>query len=265
MTPEPPLDFARFQSLLATRLVGRSLVYRPVVGSTMDIARREADEGAVHGTAIFAEEQTAGRGRRGRSFYSPAGANIYITFVLRTPLETHRTLPVRVPVAVCRAIRTIARGAAIKWPNDVWVDGLKVCGMLIDGELNPAGPVAFPGIGINVNFDPSVLPELRGIATSLAAVLGRPIDREALLAALCNELEAVVDAPLATVIARYREMNLVLGRDVYVSPVGGEPFLATAIDLDETGALVVRRATGATETVTAADVTVRPAATAGQT
>ncbi|MEJ5221562.1 MAG: biotin--[acetyl-CoA-carboxylase] ligase, partial [Tepidiforma sp.] len=131
MSDLPALDLARFQSLLHTRTVGRSLVYRPVVGSTMDLARREAAEGAIHGTAVFAEEQTAGRGRRGRSFFSPAGANIYVTFVLRCSLDIHRTLPVRVPIAVAAAIRSVVPSAAIKWPNDVWVGDLKACGMLI--------------------------------------------------------------------------------------------------------------------------------------
>ncbi len=255
----PALDVARFQSLLVTSRVGRFLLYRTVTGSTMDLARREADEGAVHGTAIFAEGQTAGRGRRGRAFYSPAGANIYVTFVLRCPIDVHRSLPVRVPVAVLRAIRTVVPAALIKWPNDVWVEGLKVCGMLIDAELGPEGPVAFPGIGINANFDPSVLPELRGIATSLAAAAGRPVDREALLAALCNELERALTAPLPALLEEYRAANLVLGRHVQVAPVGGEPFLALALTIDETGALLVERPGGPREVVTAADVTVRPA------
>jgi BirA family biotin operon repressor/biotin-[acetyl-CoA-carboxylase] ligase len=258
----PPFDFARFQSLLTTTLIGRPLVYRPVVGSTMDLARREAAEGAVHGTAVFAEEQTAGRGRRGRTFFSPAGANIYVTFILRCSLELHRTLPVRVPVAVAEALAAVVPEAAIKWPNDIWVGRLKVCGMLIDGELEAEGPVAFPGIGINVNFDPSTAqPDLVGIATSLSARLGQPVDREALFASVCNELERALQSPLGAIIARYRERNLVLGRRVHVSPVGGEPFEALAVDLDDAGALVVERDSGVRETVTAADVSVRPAAT----
>lgn len=261
MSSLPPFDFPRFQSLLRTRLVGRPLVYRPVVRSTMDVARREADEGAIHGTAVLAEEQTAGRGRRGRSFYSPAGANIYVTFILRCQLEIHRTLPVRVPVAVAAAIRSVVPEAVIKWPNDIWVGQRKACGMLIDAEFGDAGPVAFPGIGINVNFDPSINPELRDIATSLAAVLGRQVDREALLARLCNELEHWLDAPLDEAVARFRELNGFIGVELLVSPVGGEPFVATAIDIDDTGGLVVRREGGTIETVTAADVTVRPAAT----
>lgn len=227
----------------------------------MDLARREAAEGAIHGTAVLAEEQTAGRGRRGRSFYSPPGANIYVTFVLRCSLEVHRTLPVRIPVAVAEAIRATVPAAVIKWPNDVWIGRRKVCGMLIDAELGDAGPVAFPGIGINVNFDPSIQPDLRDIATSLAAVVGQPVDREALLARLCNELERWLEAPAAEAVSRFRELNGFLGTEVLVSPVGGAPFTGTALDVDDAGGLIVRLPGGRTETVTAADVTVRPAST----
>ncbi|MES4791735.1 MAG: biotin--[acetyl-CoA-carboxylase] ligase [Chloroflexota bacterium] len=261
MSENPPFDFPRFQSLLRTRLVGRPLVYRPVVGSTMDIARREAEEGAVHGTAVLAEEQTAGRGRRGRSFFSPPGANIYVTFVLRCSLEIHRSLPLRIPVAVAEAIRGTVPSAVIKWPNDVWVGRRKVCGMLIDAELGGAGLVAFPGIGINVNFDPSIQPELRDIATSLAAVLGQPVDREALLARLCSELELWLESPRAEAQARFRELNGFLGAEVQISPVGGEPYAATAVDIDDDGRLIVRLPGGQTEAVTVADVTVRPSST----
>ncbi|WP_322797344.1 biotin--[acetyl-CoA-carboxylase] ligase [Tepidiforma sp.] len=257
--PAVPFDFARFHAALDTRLVGRSLVYRLSLGSTMDLARREAEEGAVHGTAVLAEEQTAGRGRRGRSFFSPSGANIYVTFVLRPSLELHRTLPLRIPVAVCRAIRTVAPAAMIKWPNDVWVNERKVCGMLIDAELDPDGPIAFPGIGINVNADPSVLPELAGIATALATVAGRPIDREELLAGLCNHLERAFEEPIERVVAEYRQLSLVLGRRVIIDTPGGQRYEATAARIDSTGALVVRLDDGTEETVTAADVTLRPA------
>lgn len=257
--PAVPFDFPRFHATLTTRLVGRSLVYRRSLGSTMDVARREADEGAIHGTAVLAEEQTAGRGRRGRSFFSPAGANIYVTFVLRPSLELHRTLPLRIPVAVCRAIRSVAPAAMIKWPNDIWLNERKVCGMLIDAELGPDGPIAFPGIGINVNADPSVLPELAGIATALATVAGRPIDREQLFADLCNHLERALDEPIDRLLAEYRTLSLVLGRRVIIDTPSGERYEATADRIDSAGALIVRRDDGTEETVTAADVTLRPA------
>lgn len=253
-----PFDPARFQSGLTTSGVGRFLLYREVIPSTMDLARREAAEGAPHGTVALAEEQTSGRGRRGRSFYSPAGQNLYFTLVLRCPIEVHRRLPLIIPVAVCAAIQAEAPDARIKWPNDIWIGDRKVCGMLIDAEVSPFGSVALPGIGINVNADPTVVPELRDIATSLARELGRPVERELLLARVCNELEPLLDATAGHVLQEYRARSSTLGRRVLVAPVGGELFEGTAVAIEDGGELAVRRDDGEVEMVTAADVSVRP-------
>lgn len=260
--PDPAFDVARFQSQLSARHIGRFFVYRESVGSTMEVARLEADQGAAHGTLVFAEEQTAGRGRRGRSFHSPAGENLYFTLVLRCPIEVHRRLPVIVPAAVCAAIREFVPEAAIKWPNDIWVGERKTCGMLIDAEIAPAGALAFPGIGINVNGDPTLQPELRDIATSLSRETGAPVDRERLLAGICNELEALLEADEHRVASSYREMSCILGRQVTVHPHGADAFEGIATEIAETGDLGVLRADGSIEWVTAADVTLRPKSTA---
>jgi BirA family biotin operon repressor/biotin-[acetyl-CoA-carboxylase] ligase len=238
--------------------LGRFLIYRRVTETTMVLARREAEEGAPHGTLVLAEEQTAGRGRRGRSFFSPAGRNLYFTMVLRLPIEVHRLLPVSVPLAVCAAARAEGVDARIKWPNDVWVGERKLSGMLIDAEITAQGALALPGIGINVNGDPTVLPELRNSATSLARELGRDVDREELLARLCGELERVLACPREAVIEEYREMSMILGRRVLVHPAEGQPWAGEATEIAEDGGLVVVRETGGVETVAAADVSVRP-------
>ena len=251
---------ASFDAELATASVGRFLVYREVVDSTMAVARREADDGAPHGTLVLAEEQTAGRGRRERGFFSPPAENLYFTLVLRLPLDAHRRLPVLVPVAVCDAIRDEGVDARIKWPNDVWIGELKVCGMLIDAELRADGALAMPGIGINVNGDPAANPELAGIATSIARAGGHAVGREALLARVCSNLERWLAASPEALLKRYRELSLVLGRSVTVHPAGGEPWEGSAEDLDHEGGLLVRRTDGALETVLAADVSVRPVA-----
>jgi BirA family biotin operon repressor/biotin-[acetyl-CoA-carboxylase] ligase len=251
-------DPRTFQGHLATSLVGRFLVYRVVVGSTMDIARREAAEGAPHGTLVLAEEQTSGRGRKGRSFFSPRGENIYATFVLRLDVEQHRRLPMAVPLAVCRACEVFCPDARIKWPNDIWIGGEKASGMLIDAEFAGSEVIAYPGIGINVNGDPTVNPELRGIATSLRRASGRPVPREELLARLCNELETWLEAPTQSLAREYRARNLLLGREILVHPPSGEPYPARATDVDADGALVVELADGRREALRAAEVTVRP-------
>jgi BirA family biotin operon repressor/biotin-[acetyl-CoA-carboxylase] ligase len=249
----------RFQDALETEAIGRYFVYRSVTETTMVLARGLADGGAPHGTLALAEEQRAGRGRRGRSFYSPPGENLYFTLVLRLPMAAHRSLPVSVPLAVCRAVRAQGLDACIKWPNDIWVGERKVCGILIDAESGESGPVAFPGIGINVNADPTVNPELRDTATSLHRALGRRVEREALLAAVCNELERAVALPREELVAEYRALSLVLGRPVAVHPTGGEPWTGTALRIADDGELVVARDGAGEEMVAAADVSVRPA------
>lgn len=258
---EPGLPFAphRFHAALTTRWIGRFFVYRPLTDTTMELARREALEGAPHGTIAFAEAQHAGRGRKGRSFYSPGGDNLYFTFVLRLPAEVQRLLPVAVPLAVCEAVRDQGVDAAIKWPNDVWAAGRKLSGMLIDAEISAEGGIAYPGIGINVNGDPTENPELRDIATSIRRELGRTVQRETLLASVCNRLEAAIDADAAALVARYRELSMVLGCPVTVTSVTGEAYAATAREIAPDGALVIERASGGLETVTAAEVSLRPA------
>lgn len=252
-------DAARFQYALVTRSLGRYLTYRTVTGTTMELARREAAEGAPHGTLVLAEEQTAGRGRRGRSFYSPPGENLYFTLVLRVDTATQRRLPLVVPLAACLAVEAEGVPVRIKWPNDLWAGERKLSGMLIDAESTAEGSVCYPGIGINVNGDPTANPNLRDIATSIRRELGTAVKREELLARVCNELERCLAMPEAELVAAYRERNLLLGRPVTVAPSGGMPYAAVAEEIAADGCLLVRLGSGAVEAVTAADVSIRPA------
>ena len=234
--------------------------YRLSTDSTMNDARALAASGASHGAMVLAEEQTAGRGRKGRAFHSPAGENIYVTFVLRLDVAGLRAAPLAIPLAVARAIRATGVNARIKWPNDIWVQGdRKVSGMLIDSEVDGGSTIVFPGIGINVNGDPTQIPELADIATSLRLQLGSPVDRESLLAGLCNEMEALLARPVKELAPVYRDLSLVLGRKVTIAEGGNPPYDALAADIAEDGSLVVELADGRRLAVTAAEVSVRPA------
>ncbi|MGE5596877.1 MAG: biotin--[acetyl-CoA-carboxylase] ligase, partial [Hyphomicrobiales bacterium] len=190
---------------------------------------------------------------------SPAGENLYFTLVLRVSNEAQKLLPVAVPLAVCEAIQRDAPDAAIKWPNDIWLGGRKLCGMLIDAESSPEGAVAYPGIGINVNGDPTLNPELRDIATSLRRELGREVEREELLARICNALEAALETPEPALVREYRARSLVLGQNVTVIPASGGGYGALAVGIAADGSLVVEHPNGSRETVTAAEVSLRPA------
>ena len=257
MAASPPFDTERFAAALHTAALGRDFRYVLETPSTMDLARSAAAEGAPHGALILAESQTAGRGRRGRGFFSPPGGSLYFTLVLRPSRDAYGCLPLAVPLAVCRACAHEGVDARIKWPNDIWVGERKLCGMLIDGETGPGGLTAYAGIGINVNADPTADPALRDTATSLSSELGRGVAREALLARICDQLEAAIDASESDLVDAYRAVSLVLGRLVAVEEAEGA-YEARALDIAPDGALIVEREGGERLTVLAADVSVRP-------
>jgi len=259
----PDFDRERFAASLHTTSLGRDFRYVRETTSTMDLARSAAGEGAPHGALILAEMQTAGRGRRGRGFFSPPGGSLYFTLILRPSREAYGRLPLAVPLAACRACEAEGVDARIKWPNDIWVRERKLCGMLIDGGTGPDGLTAYAGVGINVNADPTSDPSLRATATSLSRELGREVAREPLLARICDELEAALDASGVDLAAAYHERSLVLGRRIVVEEAEGA-YDARALEIAADGALIVERDDGERLTVLAADVSVRPEKEAGR-
>src|SRR5262249_7148114 len=155
-------------------------------GSTNDDAAALVRAGAPHGTVVVADEQTQGRGRQGRSWGSPPGANLHLSAVLRPPLPPHEAPPLTLAaaVAVCDALRGLGADARIKWPNDVVIDDRKVAGILTESSTRGGGLDAVViGIGVNVNWT-ELAPELAATATSVALAVGRPVDRERLCADL---------------------------------------------------------------------------------
>src|SRR3972149_8290394 len=156
------LNLSLVEQQLTTAFVGRRLIHVASAPSTRDVARAEAEGGAPEGTAVLAEEQTAGRGRLGRSWVSPAGTNLYLTLVIRPTLERLRSLSIVAPLAVAQAVEeTVALAPCIKWPNDVLVGGRKLAGVLIDTELSGRSVQdSLVGIGVNVNLDVAQAPEI---------------------------------------------------------------------------------------------------------
>jgi len=256
----PPFDLTRFHSLLATRSFGRSLIFEPSVGSTMDLARDAALHGAAEGTLALADEQTAGRGRLGRSWVTPPAVNLASTLVLRPPASVLRQIAMITPLAIVDAVADVTGlRADIKWPNDVQAGGKKLAGVLIESDLSDdAAPMVLVGAGINVNFDPRPFDEIRDIATSLAAELGHIVDREALLASYLLHFERLYDGVKAGASARdrWRERLITLGQRVAVTQPGGVTS-GVAEDVDDGGALLVRTGDGALVTIEAGDVTLR--------
>ncbi len=254
------LDLARVERSLRTRWVGRRLVYCTSVGSTQDVARREAEAGAPEGTVVLADEQTAGRGRLGRAWASPAGQNLYLTLVLRPPLEALKRLTIVAPLAVARAVaETTGIQAGIKWPNDVWVGQRKLSGVLLESEVQGEQVrYCLLGIGVNVNMDVEAIPELADIATSLRRELGREVPREDVLASLLNHFEALYEEALGggPVLEEWRARLITLGQEVTVR-FGDQVEEGLAEDVDGEGRLLLRRRDGSRIAIEAGDVTLR--------
>ena len=209
------------------------------VASTNDLARELAADGAVHGTLVTADEQTAGRGRQGRSWVAPAGSSLIASVVVRPfrPL-----LPLAGAVAVAEAC---GEAATIKWPNDVLLGPGKVAGILT--EATPAAGWAVLGVGVNVAVDLAGLPD---DVRDRAATLGRaPEEVRDVLADLLRALDEALALPDGELLDRWRARDALHGRRVTWAQGAG-----TARGVDATGRLLVERDDGVTEVLSAGEV-----------
>jgi len=254
-----PFDLTRFNALLQTRSFGQNLMFEATTTSTMDIARDAAMHGAPDGTLALADEQTAGRGRLGRGWITPPAANLASTLVLRPRAPVMRAIAMIAPLAIAAAVEAAGVRCALKWPNDVLAgDEKKLAGVLIETLSSGGAAVVLVGAGINVNFDPRGHAEIRDIATSVRAELGRDGDREAILAAYLRAFEDLYAAADAgdDIRARWRDRLITLGREVTATTPAGS-VEGVAEDVDDDGSLIIRTPAGARVTVEAGDVTLR--------
>jgi BirA family transcriptional regulator, biotin operon repressor / biotin---[acetyl-CoA-carboxylase] ligase len=232
--------------------VGHTLEVHETIGSTNDRALELLSEAGGDGGVVLAELQTAGRGRRGRTWISPAGVNLTLSVALRPALAASDAWQLGLATAIatleaCRAA-TPASPLGLKWPNDVvTADGRKVAGLLLETVMSGERLTgAALGIGINVNWWPSDMPEEVGrSATSLASLAGGDVDRVALLDRLLDLLndELVAVEAGRSPLARYREACLTIGREVSVETAAGT-VEGTAVGLDANGSLRVATVTG---------------------
>ena len=241
------------------------LEYLPSTGSTNDVLKALARQGAPHGTAVIAGHQTGGHGRLGRSFHSPEGMGIYLSLLLRpgcAPTELMH-LTCAAAVAVCDAVEAAAGfRPGIKWTNDLVCGHRKLGGILTELGLSPAGRVdwCIIGIGINCRQQEADFPEeLRHMAGSLDMVTGCHTEPARLAASmldalyrmdgrLLTEKEAILDAYRAECVTLGKEISVVRGEDIRHG---------TALRIDAEGALVVRYTDGSLEAVNAGEVSIR--------
>jgi BirA family biotin operon repressor/biotin-[acetyl-CoA-carboxylase] ligase len=251
-----------------SRLLNEYVYHYKKVDSTNNIAYQLADAGVPEGTIVISEEQSAGKGRLKRNWLSPPSAGLFLSLVFRPPLE-----PAHIPqltllsgVAVNEAIEAVAHcRSGIKWPNDILINGKKVCGILAESKLANKGNSGFVvvGIGINVNMDYAGFPaELKDTAISLKIAAGQEVCRlqlvKALLTALDRHYINFLKHGYPYLRQEWLNANITIGRTVKItkSEGKGDTVEGKAVDISQTGGLIVQFPDGRQEEFLAGDVTI---------
>lgn len=267
LQPEVILPF-----LAGTRFAGGPFVFKEVTPSTNDDCRQLAEQGAAEGALVLAEVQEQGRGRRGHRWFGRAGDCLQFSVLLRPPIRPQDAtlIPLLAATAVARAIKKAGiEGVGIKWPNDVLIDGRKVCGVLCEMSVDMEGiQYAMLGMGLNVNTPGERFPaELQAIACSLASVSGRTWRRGELLVAILKELDAQLtlawqgDTP--QILQAWREVAVTLGRRIDVLMPDGAVLKGVAEDVNGQGALMLRDDNGALRALHSGEVSLNVANAGG--
>ena len=254
---EDSLSPASITDKLETRFIGQRVIYHPRVTSTNELAKQEAQRGAVDGTVVIAAEQTAGKGRLKRVWLSPKGS-VALSIILYPGVVYLPSLIMVASLAVAHSIEAVTGlKPQLKWPNDVLVNGRKVSGILIENSVR--GNIvdyAIIGIGVNVNLRLSGFPEILPAATSLSDELCRDVSRLDLIRRLLVEIEGVYLA-LSTgesVYQEWRDSLVTLGREVRVKS-GENDYEGIAESVASDGSLLLRRPDGSQTKIVAGDVT----------
>lgn len=253
------------QGLQGTAKSCRVAVF-PSLASTNATAKQMAAQGAQNGSVVIAERQSEGRGRLGRSFFSPDGTGVYMSLIVRGTLQVidATRLTTAAAVATARAIEAVAgRAMGIKWVNDIYLDGKKVCGILTEGGIcSGKGMLDYAVIGIGINVAPpkgGFPDEIADIATAVFADANTANGmREALIAEILNHLmPSLENLTSPDILAEYRRRSTVVGQRVYVHRVDEPARAALAMEIDNDFRLLVRYEDGTTEALDSGEVSIR--------
>ena len=231
-----------------------------VTDSTNTQAKKLVMDKAPHGTMILAEEQTAGRGRYGKSFFSPRGAGLYMSLILKPSLgmSDPQMITIATAVSVCRAIEKLTnKKPQIKWVNDIYLDGKKICGILTEAVTDfESGNIEsiVVGVGVDCTTEDSIIPdELRGIMGSLGV---KELSRNRLAAEIAaGILRSFNNLGSCEIIDEYRKRSLMFGREISFMR-GNEKLLAKVTGISDNGSLLVRLASGEDLTLSSGEVTI---------
>lgn len=235
------------------------------VTSTNDVLKQMARQGAPHGTVLVADSQSAGRGRLGRAFVSPANMGVYMSVLLRPACGPTQLmhLTCAAACAACSAIESVLGfRPGVKWANDLVYQKKKLAGILTELGFHPDGSVAYCIIGIGVNCNQQLAdfpPQIRQIAGSLTMVTGSPINRGVVAAGMIDSFAAMNEVLLkekGKIMTEYRKDCITIGQQI--SLVRGERIRhGKALDVDGDGALIVEYPDGSVEAVNSGEVSVR--------
>ncbi len=260
--PNTPLE-TEVAPLLTTRQLGRALHFLARTDSTSRQLGLLAEQGAPEGTVVVADEQTEGRGRMARAWFSPPGVNLYLSLLLRprVPPAAATTLPLLAGWGVAQALESVAPRLAprIKWPNDIHVNGRKICGILCEMQAEAdCVQHVIVGLGLNVNLAAADLPaDIARVATSLRIASGAEVSRPALLAAILNTLEPAYrrwcDEGLAPFLDALRARDALAGRRVTLDQIGRH-LSGRAAGIAADGALLLQTEDGPVVSVVSGDV-----------
>lgn len=232
------------RAYLPEELKSNHITVLKTVDSTNNYAKKAAADGAANGTMIAADTQTAGRGRRGNSFYSPAGTGLYMTVILRHDFFNEDTdlITICAGCAVCMAIEALTdKAPLIKWVNDIFLDGKKICGILSEATFDfEAKTMDSVVVGIGLNLTTDVFPD--GLEKK-AGTLGLSLNRSMLAAKIAECLFLCLKRTREENIADYKAHSLVLGKQVTFTK-NGISYTADALDIDIQGQLIVRSEKG---------------------
>lgn len=269
-TEKPFWDPDALQAQFHSEVLGRRLIVFNRITSTNDFLKRLARRGAEAGTLVLADQQTAGRGRLGRTWQSPPGAGLWLSFILRPALslEIAGALPLAISAVVAETLSAICgEPFSAKWPNDILANNRKVCGILCETQISPAAGFAsgsnqldyvVAGIGINVNQRPrDFSSDWRRRATSLAIIAGHPLDRQSVLVTVVQHLDKAlfINLPQAmpALLSRWRALCPELGKPIVLQQA---QTTITGIfdDIGEGGELILRLADGQRKAYSAGEV-----------
>ena len=258
------LSAASVESSLNTAWMGKPVVYFDETDSTNNVIKRLAEEGGVHGTLAVADAQTGGKGRRGRPWNAPRGVGIWMSLLLRPDIAPADASMITLisALAVSDGIReTTGLDSVIKWPNDVVVNGKKLCGILTEmsSEIDHVNYVV-PGIGINVNTE-SFPEEIRQVATSVYLETGKMVNRSRIIGAVLRHYEKYYDIfmqkkDMTDLLEIYNRRLANNGAPVRVLDPAGE-YTGTALGINHRGELLVETETGEVRNVLSGEVSVR--------